>query len=115
MKNLLRELTIQGFLIYPQDKSFVVEKITEPCLEPKVFENYELAVEYAASVKKNKANFNIIVRYNRGLGAEFKTFKCFESTTLKEAEAESLKIIEKCFSKLDKCEIKEIKIREYIV
>ncbi len=90
MDDFLKELTFNGFVIYPLINKFILQKINTPnnslILEPKEFESYEKAVEFVKTLmKKEFSNFNAIARYNRGLGIEYKNLPLIEAKNIDEA------------------------------
>lgn len=90
MDNTLKELTLNGFVIYPSDNKFILQKISMPnnaiVLPAKEFESYEQAVEFVKTlIKKEFSNFSAIARYNRGLGIEFKNLPLIEARNIDEA------------------------------
>lgn len=90
MNDFIKELTLNGFVIYPSDNKFVLQKISTPnnslILEPKEFESYEKALEFTKTLnKKEFSNFSAIARYNRGLGVEYKNLPLIEAKNIDEA------------------------------
>lgn len=84
------ELNKNGFIIYPKDTSFAVQKVSTPNspikLEEKVFPSYEEAVNFAKSFgKKDLLLFNATVRYNRNLGVEYKNLPLIEAKDIEQA------------------------------
>ena len=78
MSNSLRDLLMNGYMIYPSHGKFVVKKECVPhsdfSLSIKEFNSYSEAVDYALeSLQKPKLfNWKITLRYNRGLGVEYR-------------------------------------------
>ena len=94
MDDFLKELTLNGFVIYPSDDKFILQKINTPnnplILEPKKFESYEKALEFTKTfTKKEFSNFVAIARYNRGLGIEYKNLPLIEAKNIDEARAKA--------------------------
>lgn len=89
------ELTKNGFIIYPKDTSFAVQKVSTPNnqikLEEKIFPTYEEAVNFAKSFLKTGLSLFIgIVRYNRNLGVEYKNLPLIEAKDIEQAKAMAL-------------------------
>lgn len=90
MENLLRELYAYGFHIVPEGNEWVASTIrTEPIRS----DTYEGAVKLAyAALQESKGvttiqEFTAIVRYNRGLGIEYKNLPTIQAINLDEAKA----------------------------
>jgi len=89
------DLMLNGFVIYPKDDLFCLQKISTPNnpqkINEKVFPNYEAALNFAKSfMQKGLTNYTAVVRYNRGLGVEYKNLSLIEATNIEEAEAKAL-------------------------
>lgn len=85
------ELTKNGFIIYPKDTSFAVQKVSTPNnperLDEKVFSSYQEAVDFAKSfVKRELYTFTAIVRFNRKLGIEYKNLPLIEAKDIESAK-----------------------------
>lgn len=74
----MRELLTNGFMIFPSKGKFIVKKESVPdntlVIPEQGFDSYDLAVEAAMEMLKKPQfiEWDIIVRYNRGLGIEYK-------------------------------------------
>lgn len=74
----MRDLLTNGFMIFPSQGKFLVKKESVPgntlIIKEQEFDSYELAVEAAVEMLKKPQliEWNVIVRYNRGLGIEYK-------------------------------------------
>lgn len=74
----MRELLTTGFMIFPKQGKFVVKKESVPgntlIIKEQEFDSYDLAVEAAVEMLKKPqlVEWDVIVRYNRGLGIEYK-------------------------------------------
>lgn len=91
MSNSLQMLLLNGFMIYPSNGKFVVKKesVPESCysLEIKEFNTYSEAFDYAIEIlnKPIKQVWGVMLRYNRGLGIEYKNLSDVFATTKEEA------------------------------
>lgn len=80
MNDPLRELLLSGFMIYPCNGKFIVKKEKVPSsdygLAEKEFNTYIHAVDYAIKILQTpRLQFwSVVLRYNRGLGIEYKNF-----------------------------------------
>jgi type III secretory pathway component EscU len=88
------ELTKNGFIIYPKDTSFAVQKVSTPNnpkkIEEKVFSTHQEAVDFAKSfLKRDLYTFTAIVRYNRKLGVEYKNLPLIEAKDIETARAKA--------------------------
>ena len=102
MSDFLQMLLLNGFLIYPSNGKFVVRKERVPdsdyALDPSEFGSYGEAFEYAVAVisKPRKRVWCVLMRYNRGLGVEYRSlsevFACEheEAMALANQEVEEL-------------------------
>jgi len=85
----LNDLVENGFLVYMEQNRFLVEKIPTKLNKKHINKNYfdslEESVEFIRKCMKNK-DWKTIVRYNRGLGIEYKTLKTIEAESLEEAK-----------------------------
>lgn len=79
MSNFLQMLLLNGYMIYPSNGKFVVRKERTPesdyFLGPSEFDTYGDAFEYAVSALSipRKRVWCVMLRYNRGLGVEYKS------------------------------------------
>lgn len=91
---LIRDLMINGFVVYPKDDKFILEKISVPSfmkfITPQPFDTFEQALEFASEILQKHLSgvkqFNVIVRYDRGLGIEFKNLPNIDAKTIEEAQ-----------------------------
>lgn len=85
----LKQLVENGFLIYLEEEKFVVEKkptlFNKIIIEKKYLETIEEAIEFVNNCTKEK-RWKAIVRYNRGLGIEYKNIDNLLGASLKEVE-----------------------------
>lgn len=78
MDNTLRDLLLNGFMIYQHNNKFCLKKESVPSntiiIKETIYDNYDLALE--AGIQMLSApqviKWTAIVRYNRGLGIEYK-------------------------------------------
>ncbi len=78
MDNILRDLLLNGFMIYQHNNKFCLKKESVPSntivIKETQYENYDLALE--AGIKMLSApqviKWTATARYNRGLGIEYK-------------------------------------------
>jgi hypothetical protein len=74
----LCEIMLNGFLIYPSNGKFILKKEATSesffTLDVMEFSSYGDAIEYASEIilKPKLNNWYAIVRYNQGLGVEYK-------------------------------------------
>lgn len=91
MDGLTKELTVAGFIVYPHGSNFVMMKVATPLdnrvLGPNHFDSYEQAAEKAQELYiQREFNFSAIVRYNRGLGIEYRNIREFSAFSREEAQ-----------------------------
>jgi glyoxylase-like metal-dependent hydrolase (beta-lactamase superfamily II) len=88
---MLHDLMLNGFVIYPKEDKFFLEKIAVPTfpaiITAQAFDTYEQALNYAADVlqehkEKTLREYSTIVRYNRGLGIEYKNLPVIYATNM---------------------------------
>jgi len=93
MNDILRDLLLNGFMIYPNNGKFVVKKEAIPAnpavIKESEYDTYDLAVEAAVNMLQTPqmAEWGAIVRYNRGLGIEYKNLPDVRATSKEEATA----------------------------
>lgn len=110
MNDILRDLLLNGFSIYQKNGKFMLKKESVPSnltiIKETEFENYEFALEAAESFLRNPQQFNwsVIVRYNRGLGIEYKNVSDIQAANKEQAEAVAKQMLTN--SKLEILEIK---------
>lgn len=116
MSEELRDIILNGFLIYPSNGKFIVKKESVPesdfSIDAIECDSYKGAIEYAIeSLKKPRIfKWDIKVRYNRGLGIEYRNFNFVESSNYEDAFELASSQVEKFF-KDQKVVISEIKVR----
>jgi len=85
----IKELVENGFLIYIEQNRFLVEKIptnlNKKSINKTYFGSLDESIDFVKKCMKNK-EWKAIVRYNRGLGIEYKTLKLIEAESLEEAK-----------------------------
>lgn len=112
----LNTLNNYGFLVYENTGTYVLAKVAVPRdsreLASQTFATYEDAVLAGSEgiyQARSSQKFTAIVRYDRGLGIEYKTLSEFPASDLVEAKAQAAIIAEKELPK--KANIKEIRVR----
>ena len=91
MSEELRDIMLSGFLIYPSNGKFIVKKQSVPhsdfTVDEKECNTYTEAIDFASSVlKEPKVIFwSCIVRFNRGLGVEYKNLNDIKAETYENA------------------------------
>lgn len=112
--NELRELLLNGWMIYPQSGKFILEKKAVPenmlTIPPQEFNDYEAALSsgYNDFLNSFQIKWNVIVRYNRGLGAEYRNIPTIVAATKDKAKIIAECLIPGLFSPDE--EIQEIKV-----
>jgi len=110
----LKDLLLNGFMIYPCGNKFVVKKESVPfnliAIEEKEYDNYEIAIEAANNMLKTPlmADWSVIVRYNRGLGIEYKNLPDIRASNKEEAKIFAENIANEFFN--DSVLISEVKV-----
>ena len=90
-ENLL-VLVLNGFLIYEKKDKIIVRKEATPSnnsvIKESEYDNYDMAIEAAKEMLKSSQikTWQVIVRYNRGLGIEYKNMPEIQASTKEEAE-----------------------------
>ena len=93
MNDILRDLLLNGFMIYPNNGKYIVKKEAVPTnpiiLKESEYDNYDLAVEAASTMLNTPqvVEWVAIVRYNRGLGIEYKNLPDVRATDKEGAKA----------------------------
>lgn len=112
----LYELMVNGFMIYPVGEKFVLKKESVPKNQDKIpetlYENYDEAINAAKEMICDSKIFiwTATVRYNRGLGIEYKNLNEISAKTKEEAEQIALELAEKTI--LDnKLQVYEARVR----
>ena len=91
MNDVLRDLLLNGFMIYPNNGKFIVKKEAVPSntmvLKEKEYDSYDSAVEAATQILNavQSLEWVVVVRYNRGLGVEYKNLSDVVASSLEEA------------------------------
>jgi len=115
MNDILRDLLLNGFMIYPNNGKFVVKKEAVPTnptiLKESEYDSYDLAVEAAANMLQTPrmAEWGAIVRYNRGLGIEYRNLPDVRATSKDEAKAMAEKLADKVLG--GSAVISEVRVR----
>lgn len=115
MEATICELMTCGFMIYPSNGRFVVKKQAVPCSDNAIPESevatYEEAVELAKKLLATPIlkTWSVIVRYDRGLGVEYRNLHDVVSATHEEAVSLAERQIGQVFD--NKTRIAEIKVR----
>lgn len=121
MEIILRDLIANGFVIRPQGEQWLVEKLPLPDsswrLEPVTCTNYEEAVCLASQMLQDKKNetplleWTATVRYNRGLGVEYRNLQPIQASTAEEAKEKALCEAQKLLSGERVLDIREVRVR----
>lgn len=102
------EMAKKGIIVYFEKNKFILESKFQK-IEKKQFETYEDTIKYVKTlfeVKKWKA----IVRYNRGLGIEYKTLNIIDAENMQSAQLIARKEAE---NTIVDSNIIEIKVNKY--
>lgn len=100
MNEILRDLLLNGFMIYPSNGKFMVKKESVPTntlvIQESAYDTYDLAVEAAEKMLHTplELGWTVIARYNRGLGIEYKNLPDVRATTKQEAKELAEKLAE---------------------
>ena len=92
MSDELRDLLLNGFMIYPSNGKFIVKKECVPSsqfqIEPQECNTYGEAIEAALQILRTPKllSWTVIARYNRGLGIEYKNLDDVFAPTKEEAQ-----------------------------
>lgn len=110
----LQDIMNYGFIIYKSSPTkWSIKKITTPADGREItvkqdFENFDMAhLHVVELIKDCTFKFDVIVRYNRGLGPEFKNLDRVEAKTIQEAQ----KMAEANAEKVLKKKVIEVKVR----
>ena len=114
MSEDLLNIMSNGFMIYPSNGKFIVKKQAVPnnniIIEEQELESYAKSIDYARSVlqKPKLQSWTGIIRYNRGLGIEYKNLNEFQAENKENAMVFAKNQIEILFagSKINVSEIK---------
>mgnify|MGYP003326182445 FL=1 len=116
MSEELRNIMMSGFMIFPSNGKFILKKQavqeSDFHLDETEFSKYEDAIEFAIKTLKQPrmSDWTAIVRFNRGLGIEYKNLKDMQAETYEDACVKAEKQAESLFYK-QKVIISEIKVR----
>lgn len=116
MSDQLRDILLSGFSIFPSNGKFIIRKESvensEFTLSDKECDSYSDAIEYAIEMMKKPRirMWQAIVRYNRGLGIEYKNLQNIETETFEQAIEVATLQAESLFKGQKVC-ISEIKVR----
>jgi hypothetical protein len=112
----MKDLLLNGYMIYSVGEKFAVKKEFVPMNQSVFPETFYDSYEEAFLAAKKMLNtpkiliWTAIMRYNRGLGIEYRNLPNIQATTKEEAEIIAKKIAEETIND-DKTEILEIKLR----
>ena len=123
--NILRDLLANGFVIFPPlgTGKFILKKIAAPSnttvMGEREFDSFDAAVAEAKAILDARNGpklfeFTAVVRYNRGLGIEYKTLPNIQAISLDEAQRLAKNVAEQWLAQpkpKSKAEIREIKVR----
>lgn len=115
MNDILRDLLLNGFMIYPNNGKFVVKKEAIPTnpaiLKESEYDSYDLAVEAAVNMLQTPqmAEWGAVARYNRGLGIEYRNLPDVRAASKDEAKAMADKLAEKILGR--STVISEVRVR----
>lgn len=116
MGDELRDLLLNGFMIYPSNGKFIVKKESVPTsayqLEAQECNSYGEAVELALQILRTPKllSWVVTVRYNRGLGIEYKNLNDVFASSKEEAQDLAENLAETHFKK-QKVMISGVKVR----
>ena len=119
MSDILHDLLSNGFMIYPSNGKFILKK--EICssspyqISEIEFGSYKEAMLEAERIFKTPQmiEWTVLVRYNRGLGIEYKNLETVFAVSFQAAEVASQKLIE-VFAKDNDAKVAEVRIRPKI-
>lgn len=108
------QLITNGFVVYKDnDKEWILTKIqtkqSVDVIEKIIFDSYDKAKIFALNLINCKNKWNAIVRYDRGLGIEYKTIDNINANSIQDASDFAYK--EMLNFLYDKNMIKEIKVK----
>lgn len=116
MSDVLRDLLLNGFMIYPHNGKFIVKKGAVPAnqtvINEQEFDSYDVAVEAAVEMLRTPQaiEWTAIARYNRGLGIEYRNLPDVRATTAEEAQSLADQQAEKLLGG-PQVEINEVRVR----
>lgn len=111
------QLVTNGFVVFKdEDKKWILKKISiknsSDSIDQMIFESYDKAKNFALGFINHKNHYIAIVRYDRGLGIEYKNFDNIIAKSNDEAYENAFKLMLKHVD--DKNMIKEIKVKNKI-
>lgn len=109
------QLLTNGFVIFKEEeKKWVLKKVSvknsDEYLDPIFFESYESAKSFALTFIQKQISWNAIIRYDRGLGVEYKTFENIIADCESKAQETAYELMLEILK--DKNLIKEIKVKK---
>lgn len=116
MSEDLKNIMLSGFTIFPSNGKFRVKKQAVPesnfSLDDQEFNSYDDAIEFAInSLKKPRISmWSGIVRYNRGLGIEYRNLYFIQAESYETAMQKAQEQVDIIFYK-QKVIVSEIKVR----
>lgn len=115
MNDALRDLLLNGFIIYPKDGKFVLRKESVPSnptvMQEMEFSCYEEASTWALNnLHARIADWIVTVRFNRGLGIEYKNLPDVQACTREEAKNKAKNLAELHFTD-PKVVLSEVRVR----
>lgn len=116
MNDLMKDLILNGFIIYPKDDKFAIRKQAVPsnnlALEESVYNDFDSAIDAASVFLQNSLMLEWvgIVRYNRGLGVEYKNLNTILASTHEKALQMAKNLADNLFDD-PKYEIIEVKVK----
>lgn len=119
MGDEIRDLLLSGFMIYPSAGKFIVKKESVPSsqyqIEPHECDSYVEAIELAAQLLRTprEVAWAVTVRYNRGLGIEYKNLSDVIASS-KEIALQNAEILAENHFKKQKVMISGVKVQPKI-
>lgn len=115
MNDILRDLLLNGFVIFPRNGKFILKKESMPCnptvISEMEFESCDEAIDWATNnLHVQVYDWIVTVRFNRGLGIEYKNLPDVQASTLDYAKTIAKKEAERHF--IDpKVVVSEVRVR----
>lgn len=114
MENFYKLFASKGFILYEENKSYIVKKVSLPHstlkIEPVKFEAYDQAINFIKlHIDKKNQTYQAIIRYRRGLGIEYLTVPNIIAEH--EDEAKTIALEKSQLLKNPKVNIAEVKLR----
>lgn len=116
MSEDLKNIMLSGFTIFPSNGKFRVKKQSVPesnfSLDDQEFNSYDDAIEFAINLLKKPriSMWSGIVRYNRGLGIEYRNLYFIQAESYDIAMQKAQEQVDIIFHK-QKVIVSEIKVR----